>query len=477
MPYADHAAIVAPVRRCRSAKKRAVAHPDSKRWFPSGADCRRGGRTCEWQAGRAPASERQFTSHPQKRPIFARSRPYFERKHFGQARDGGANLSCGAACAKVVAKARTGDDAIGFSRRRGWDKHRSMTLTLTSLPQLATLDFDDIIDVRSPAEFAEDHVPGAINLPVLDDAERARVGTIYTQQSSFLARKMGAALVARNSARHLEGALADREGGWRPLVYCWRGGQRSGSFASILAQIGWRVDVLEGGYKAWRRLVVEAVQEVPVAAPMVVLDGYTGTAKTELLGLLATRGHQVLDLEGMANHRGSLFGEMPGGQPSQKTFEGRLALALAQLDPGRPVVVEAESSRIGDVTVPKMMWRAMCDAPRVTVAAPRGARAAYLARTYADIARDRSALAEVIGKMRRLHAHEVIDRWIRRAESGEIEALADELMEQHYDPRYAKSRARYLDRHIAEVRVESLAPDALDGVAERVSTALAAIRP
>ncbi len=219
-----------------------------------------------------------------------------------------------------------------------------MALTLTSLPDLASHGFDAIIDVRSPAEYAEDHLPGAINLPVLDNEERARVGTIYKQQSSFLARKLGAALVARNAARHLEGPLSAMEGGWRPLVYCWRGGQRSGSFATILAQVGWRVELVQGGYKAWRKLVVEAL-ETPPAAPVVILDGNTGSAKTELLALLSERGAQTVDLEGLANHRGSLFGHMPGGQPSQKAFEGRVATALAALDPARPVVVEAESSR------------------------------------------------------------------------------------------------------------------------------------
>ncbi len=202
-----------------------------------------------------------------------------------------------------------------------------MPITLTSVLHATTLGVDTIIDARSPSEFAEDHLPGAINLPVLDDAERARVGTIYKQQSPFLARKVGAALVARNVAAHLDGPLADMPGGWRPVVYCWRGGQRSGSFATILGQVGWRVDTIEGGYKAWRRLVVDQVQDQPLLSRVVVLDGNTGTAKTELLALMAARGAQVIDLEGMANHRGSLFGQMPGGQPPQKAFESALGVA------------------------------------------------------------------------------------------------------------------------------------------------------
>lgn len=347
-----------------------------------------------------------------------------------------------------------------------------MAITLTSLADLAALDFDEIIDVRSPAEWVEDHVPGAVNLPVLDDEERARVGTIYKQDSPFTARKLGAALVASNAAKHLQGALADKPGGWRPLVYCWRGGQRSGSFASILAQIGWRVELISGGYKSYRRLVVEALYDQPVAAPVIVLDGNTGSAKTEVLALLARRGVQVIDLEGLANHRGSLFGAMPGGQPSQKAFEGRLAQALIRLDPARPVVIEAESSKVGNCRLPPELWKSMCAAPRIAIAAPRVARAAYLARAYADLTADGAALKAVIARLRSQHSGEAIDSWLGLADAGAHEALADALMEHHYDPRYDKQRDRTSEGDVLTVATDSLAPDALENLADRIASAL-----
>jgi len=350
-----------------------------------------------------------------------------------------------------------------------------MALALTSLLQIPTLGFDAVIDVRSPAEYAEDHLPGAINLPVLDNAERAHVGTIYKQQSPFLARKIGAALVARNAALHLEGPLAGLGGGWRPLIYCWRGGQRSGSFATILGQVGWRVELIQGGYKAWRALVVAELFDKPVAAPLVVLDGNTGTAKTDLLGLMARRGVQVIDLEGLAHHRGSLFGHRPEGQPSQKAFEGRLALALACLDPARPVMVEAESSRIGDLAVPKMLWAAMKAAPRLRVSAPLAARAEYLARAYADLTADPARLTEVIALLRPAHPAERIEEWVALAKSGAFAALAEGLMRDHYDRRYEKHRARFEDMEGAVMETESLAPDALDRLADRIAAALPAI--
>ena len=346
-----------------------------------------------------------------------------------------------------------------------------MPVTLTSLADLAALGFDDIIDVRSPVEYAEDHLPGAISLPVMSDAERAEIGTIYKQVSPFLARKRGAALVARHAAAHLEGPLADRSGAWKPLVYCWRGGQRSGAFASILHQIGWRVEVVAGGYKSWRALVVKALYETPMQSPVVVLDGNTGSAKTEILNLLPGLGVQVLDLEGLARHRGSLFGAMPGGQPSQKAFEGALAQQIAALDPARAVVVEAESSKIGECRVPPELWKAMTRAPRVAIHADRAVRADYLLRTYADMVQDPERLAGVIGQLRHGHAKELIEEWLALAAAGQHRALADGLMQHHYDPRYSRHRAR-MQGGLAEVLAQSLAAESLPALAGAVAAAV-----
>ncbi len=349
-----------------------------------------------------------------------------------------------------------------------------MAFQLSQLSDLSRAGFDQVIDVRSPAEWAEDRLPGAVNLPVLDDAERARVGTIYTQESRFLARRVGAALVARNAARHLEGALADKPASYRPLVYCWRGGQRSGSFASILSQIGWRVEVLEGGYQTWRRLVVAALYDTPVAAPLVVLDGNTGTAKTELLALLDARGVQVVDLEGLAHHRGSVFGATPEGQPSQKAFESALALNLSRLDPARPVVVEAESSRIGRLTLPPQLWAAMKAAPRVHVQAPLAARAAYLTRAYADVICDPDRLVAIIDRLRPQHPAARIEEWQAMARAGTHQALAADLMALHYDPRYSRQRARHEGSDETVLETDSLDPSALSGLADRLAAHLTA---
>lgn len=315
-----------------------------------------------------------------------------------------------------------------------------MAYCFHDLPRLAAAGFDTIIDVRSPAEFAEDHLPGAVSMPVLSDAERAHVGTIYVQDSPFKARKIGAALVARNAARHIETHLMGHDGGWRPLVYCWRGGQRSGSFASILSQIGWRAQVLEGGYRTWRRHVVGQLYDAVLPHRLVRLDGLTGTAKTEVLNHVAGLGGQVVDLEGLAQHRGSILGDVMGAQPAQKGFETALVCAFSQLDPARPVLIEAESARIGRLRLPPALWGAMRAAPKIMLEAPIAARARYLAEVYADLMADPADLARRLNGLRSFVGHAAVDRWLELLGTGAAEALAQDLIAAHYDPAYGRVR-------------------------------------
>jgi tRNA 2-selenouridine synthase len=312
---------------------------------------------------------------------------------------------------------------------------------LRSLTDLDNASADTIIDVRAPMEFAEDHLPGAINLPVLSDAERAEIGTMYTQQSPFLARKAGAALVARNTATHLQGPLADKAGNWQPLVYCWRGGQRSGAFATILNQIGWRVRVLKGGYRSYRRQVVQTLYDTPLPHRLMLVDGGTGTAKTRLLQHLEETGAQVLDLEGMAEHRGSLFGATGRAQPGQKLFETRLAHAMSRHDPAQITWVEAESSKIGARILPPTLWSAMQGAARIRVTAPLSARVSFLCEAYDDLMTDTSHLHDRIDQLRPYHPADVISDWHNQATGQNWPALAEGLMTAHYDPRYTKSAA------------------------------------
>ena len=352
-----------------------------------------------------------------------------------------------------------------------------MGFKLTELSELADAGFDEIIDVRSPGEFAEDHLPGAINLPVLDDAERARVGTIYKQESPFLARKIGAALVARNAAAHIETHFVDKAGGYRPLIYCWRGGMRSGSLTTILNQIGWRAETLDGGYKTYRQAVVRTLYEPPSCAPewlgpLVVLDGNTGTAKTEILLRLAALGVQVLDLEGFARHRGSLFGAWDRPQPPQKFFDSAIAMHLVGYDPARPIIVEAESSRIGSLNLPKVLWAKMLSAPRIRLEASLDDRAQYLADAYADITQDSDRLNRTIDKLGSYQPAIRIKTWKELAAAGEMPTLARELMAHHYDPTYARQRARAQQQELSKITLRGFSDADLDDAARQVSGVL-----
>ncbi|HWE44702.1 MAG TPA: tRNA 2-selenouridine(34) synthase MnmH [Caulobacteraceae bacterium] len=337
----------------------------------------------------------------------------------------------------------------------------------------ALAGYDMVIDVRSPAEFAEDHAPGAVNLPVLSDAERAEVGTIYVQTSKFEARRIGASYVARNVADHLAGPLADKGGGFRPLLYCWRGGMRSNAMAIILAEVGWRAAVLKGGYKTYRARVREKLYDEPMALKVVLIDGPTGSAKTEILRRAGLFGAQTIDLEGLAEHRGSLLGALPGRpQPGQKLFESRLLAELERLDPARPVLVEAESSKVGDLVVPPALWSLMTGAPRIRIETPAPARVAYLMRAYADTVADREALDQALSRLPLRLGRKRIDGWRVLARGGVFEELAEELLSRHYDPAYARSSRSDERTPIEHIPLSRLDDAALDAAAHAIAERL-----
>jgi tRNA 2-selenouridine synthase len=303
--------------------------------------------------------------------------------------------------------------------------------------------FDEIVDVRSPAEYAEDHIPGAISAPVLSDAERAEVGTLHKQASPFDAKKRGAALVARNIAEHLQTRFADRDRGWRPIVYCWRGGKRSGAMTHILREVGWQAAQLEGGYKAYRREVLTQLETLPRTLHYRVLCGETGSAKSRLLEALDARGAQVLDLEKLAAHRGSVLGGLPDApQPSQKRFETRVWDALRRFDTDVPVFVESESKKIGQLQVPEALILAMRGSPCVRIEADVPARVAFLLEDYGHFLSDPATLKAQLDCLVGLYGSETIEAWKTLADRGEFGELVGALLVQHYDPAYRKSMDR-----------------------------------
>lgn len=331
--------------------------------------------------------------------------------------------------------------------------------------------FDTIVDVRSPSEFAQDHLPGALSAPVLDDAQRAQVGTIHQQRSAFEARRTGAAMVARNVASLIEQQFAGQPHDWRPLVYCWRGGNRSAALATVFARIGWRTAVIDGGYRAFRRRVLDDLDRWPADLHLRVLAGRTGTGKSRVLQRLAAAGAQVLDLETIARHRGSVLGPIPEApQPTQKGFETGLWDAIRPLDRTRPVFVESESRRVGRCHLPDALIATMRSAPCIGLHASVPVRAALLLREYRHFIDDPALLFERLERLATLHGRRQIDAWRAIADAGQWESFVEAILTQHYDPAYDRSmKHNYLRSDEAQVVELAGADDAtLDEAAQRV---------
>jgi len=313
--------------------------------------------------------------------------------------------------------------------------------------------FDSILDARTLEEFTEDHVPGAVPAPVLDAQERERVGTIYKQGSPFEAKRIGAALVARNVARMLETTFAAQPRTWRPLVYCWRGGKRSGALAHILREVGWGAVTLEGGYKAYRRWAVAELARLPGRLSFRVVHGATGSGKSRLLRALREAGAQVLDLEDLAAHRGSVLGGLPERpQPAQKMFESLVLQELARMQTARPVYVEAESRKIGQLQVPEALIEAMRASECIALDVPLDTRTALLMDEYRHFFDDRPSLDAQLDCLAALHGRERIDEWKSLAREARWARLVERLLAEHYDPAYRRSASRNF-RRLGEARV------------------------
>lgn len=317
-----------------------------------------------------------------------------------------------------------------------------MKIGVATVTQLA--DFDQIVDVRSPAEFAEDHIPGAINCPVLDDAQRAEVGTLYKQVSPFAARRVGAAYAAAAIGRHIGEHFLDRPKHWRPLIVCWRGGQRSAAMTTVLRAVGWDACQLEGGYQVYRRRVLTELMALPARLRWRVIVGPTGSGKTRLLAALTRLGGQVLDLEELAGHRGSVLGALPElAQPGQKRFETLLWQALRGFSGEVPVWVEAESRRIGRLYLPNAVLAAIREAEPFVVEAPLAARTRFLLDEYAYWLNAPEKLKVCLDVLRPLRGNETIARWQGLIDAGRFAELVAQLLEMHYDPAYRSSQARH----------------------------------
>ncbi len=326
--------------------------------------------------------------------------------------------------------------------------------------------FDEIIDVRAPGEFAEDHMTGAINLPVLYDDERVVIGTQYKQESRFAAVKNGAALIARNIADHLQNHFADKPKDYHPLVYCWRGGQRSESLSTLLRAIGWQVCVVDGGYKSYRRHVISEIEALSSKLTFRIVNSLTGCGKTRLLHAIKNRGGQMVDLEGLANHKGSVFGGDPDNpQPAQKRFESLVYDELIRFDITQPVFVEAESPKIGRLNLPIPLWKKMRIAPVIRLSAKLEDRTSYLRDDYEDWLEDPQRILNTIDRLKSYHSPETIAEWKLFVAEKKWDPLIAGLLEKHYDRNYNPDGSGHYNVPETTHNLEDLTDEAFDSCA------------
>ena len=329
--------------------------------------------------------------------------------------------------------------------------------------------FDTIIDVRSPLEYEEDHIIGSINCPVLNDQERIIVGTIYKKESTFKAKIIGSSLTARNIAKHIEEKFINQQGSWQPLVYCWRGGQRSKAFSIILSEVGWRTCQLEGGYKKYRNEVINFLNRIGSKLKIILISGKTGSAKTKILQNIKLQGGQILDLENLANHKGSLLGKIPGlKQPSQKLFESKLYHQIKQLDLRKNVYIEAESSKIGNIHIPKTIWAKMIVSPRIEIEADLELRSSFLLKDYRYMCENPELIKPIIYGLKNRLSKKLINDWLELITKKLWLDLTKSFLENHYDPSYSSNTIKNDRKVIKKIQAKSFSKEEISKITKLI---------
>ncbi len=329
--------------------------------------------------------------------------------------------------------------------------------------------YDTIIDVRSPSEFDEDHIPGALNYPVLDDKERAKIGTIYKKRSPFEAKIIGSSLIAKNISEHLIQKLKNKNGAWRPLVYCWRGGKRSKALCLIMKEIGWRVNQLEGGYKHYRNDIQKKLRQLSPKLKIVLISGKTGTGKTKLLHQIKSNNGQILDLEGIARHKGSLLGrDLENNQPSQKLFESLLYNALKSINLKKNIYLEAESSKIGNLHIPQPLWKKMLISNKINIETTLESRVKFLLNDYKYAQLDNNFFKPLMAGLKQRLPKKIINDWKHLIKNKDWRQLTESLLKNHYDPAYISNYKKKNQKIIKNFTINKVTKSELNLLANKI---------
>ena len=346
-------------------------------------------------------------------------------------------------------------------------------MTITYIKNWENINFDEIIDVRSPSEFELDHIPTSINMPVLNDNQRALIGKIYKKENAFYAKKIGATLISKNIAENINKKLLSKAGNWKPLIYCWRGGQRSKSFATILSEIGWRVYILKGGYKSYRTNIIKKINNISKKKKFIVIQGPTGCAKTKILQYLEKNGHNVLDLEGLANHKGSLLGYIPNKtQPSQKYFESLIYFKLKKLNKNEKIFIESESSKIGNLYLPNVILNKIKTCPAIEVNAKIEARISFLLKDYKTYIKQENSFSKLFSHAKYKVGDKIVKKWLQSYKKKAWKELANMLIIQYYDLLYSHKLKSKTNKILKSYYLKSLTPRSVKIFCEKLKVDL-----
>lgn len=323
-----------------------------------------------------------------------------------------------------------------------------------------------VVDVRSPAEFADGHIPGAVNIPIFNDDERAIVGTIYKKNGRLQAIEKGLEIVGPKMVQFVQEAVKLAISG-KLLVHCWRGGMRSESMAWLFERVGIECFILKGGYKSYRNYLLEKVGNIP---ELIVIEGHTGSGKTEILQQLKGLGEQIIDLEGLAHHRGSVFGGIDQEpQPTTQQFQNNLLDEVLGFDLSKRVWIEGESLSVGRVFLPDPLWKRMNEAKCIEILVPLSERVKRLVRDY-GILTDELMINAISSLGKRLGDEgmkEILNGYLEK----DLEGVAEKLLV-YYDQTYQFSRNKFKKKLTQIVLANGEAADNAKLILDKTSSGL-----